>query len=96
MGLTLLLYTGLIGLFMGKRMGKQIWWKVLLVVLCIEFANWNFLLPYLNVARLGSTDYSPGGVLVDFITSSPGLIFLYIYAFRSSDIWSASVGEDGI
>lgn len=93
--LTVLLYAALTAFLFGKGLGQSIWWKVVFVALCFEFLNWNFLLPYLGVARLGSTDYSVASVLVDFVSSLPALLFLYIYAFRSEYIWKKlGAGED--
>ena len=88
-------YIVLVAALLNKAIGKQLWWKILFAVMCLEFLNWNLLLPKLSIPRLGNTDWSLEGVAMDLLASLPVMVIVYLYAFRSKQLWDTE-DEGGI
>ena len=78
----------LAGATLQVAIGDRRIWKVVFVILCLEFVNWNFVVPALGIPRLGSLEASISLVLMDAAFGAPLLILVYMYAFGVGESWN--------
>ena len=84
----------LAGATLQVAIGDRRIWKVVFVISCLEFVNWNFVVPALGIPRLGSLEASMSLVLMDAAFGAPALILIYMYAFGEGGSWNPFAKSD--